>query len=532
MTIDKAVVIKAGGAEIKADIVENHLVFKSLESNDCIYIRWRIKNYYSGKLSRHFWDTFYCNGFYPVKKASYTLLAPANFRFQHECQNFTQTPKQIKSPEGMIYQWTVENEPAIRYEYEMPPLGDVGKVLHLSSIERWEVLVTWYQELIGTKTESTFEIKEQVAALMEGKADFSQDEKVKAVYEFITENIRYSNVAFRQSGFIPQKARDVLMTKIGDCKDMATLCIAMLRELGVAAHYVLAATTDEGKNEGALPAILFNHCLVAVEMENGMKFLDLTAYNYPYGALPETDLGAFALLIKSDAKAPIHVPKEGLLTNNLFRDIRVEVQNDNSIVVHSQSLRTGALTAGTRYRYRHKGTQEIEKQLIESLSTDFPDLKLQSYEFGNLDNLGPVLRGQFHFQGLNCVKDAGDFKIFSMPWHDKAEPLPGLSYERRNYPYLYADVVDTLVEKIEMRLPVGYVPVELSTAERLTCAIADYSLHLSYANGIITGERRLINKKSEVSTAEYAEFKEFWNSVMKQDDKQVLLRALPKIGAR
>ncbi len=530
--VDKAVVMKANGAEVKADIAENHLVFKNLEPNDCIYVKWRLKNYYAGKLSRHFWDTFYFNGFYPVKRACYTLLTPANFRFQHKSQNFAQTPKQMKSPEGMIYEWTVENEPAVRYEYDMPPLGVVGKVLHLSSIERWESLVAWYQELIGTKTEITFEIKEQVAALIEGKPGLSQEEKIKAVYEFITENIRYSHVAFRQSRFIPQKARDVLMTKIGDCKDMATLCIAMLRERGITAHYVLAATTVEGKHDNALPAVLFNHCLVAVEMEKGMKFLDLTAYNYPYGALPETDIGAFALVIKSDSKAPIHVPAEGLLANNLFRDIRAELQNDNSIVVHSQSLRTGILTAGTRYHYRHKGAQEIEKDLIASFNRDFPDLKLLGYEFENLDNLAPALRTQYRFQCPNYLKDAGEFKILSLPWFDKAGALAALSYERRNYPFQYADVVDTLVEKIELRLPVGYMPVEPATAERFTCAIADYSLQLSFANGTITAERRLINKKSEVSTAEYAEFKEFWNRVMKQDGKQILLQALPKMGAR
>ena len=56
LIVDKAVVMKKDGTEIKADVNRNHIVFKSMEENDCLYIRWKIKNYYNGKLSNHFWE--------------------------------------------------------------------------------------------------------------------------------------------------------------------------------------------------------------------------------------------------------------------------------------------------------------------------------------------------------------------------------------------------------------------------------------------------------------------------------------------
>ena len=119
----------------------------------------------------------------------------------------------------------------------------------------------------------------------------SDEDKVKAVYAFITENIRYSSVSFRQSGFVPQRARDVLVQRLGDCKDMATLCIAMLDEAGVRAHYVLVNTWDEGYNRHIPPGISFNHCIVGVDLKGGVQHIDLTAQNFPVGSIPPVDGG-------------------------------------------------------------------------------------------------------------------------------------------------------------------------------------------------------------------------------------------------
>jgi tetratricopeptide (TPR) repeat protein len=238
LTIEKAVVIKSDGSEIKADINDNHIVFKSLEILDFIHIKYKIKNYFSGRLAKHFWDSFYFNRFLPSKTIRYSMLVHNNQKFHIKVQNMPNEPVKKKTEEGTLYQWSLQDEPAIVFEYGMPILDDIGKMLYISSFDDWQYLVDWYSELTKTKTRSSHEIKEQVAKLFEGKENLSEEEKIELIYFFITENIRYSNIAFRQSDFIPQKARDVLVTKIGDCKDLTTLGIAMLNEIGIKAYYV------------------------------------------------------------------------------------------------------------------------------------------------------------------------------------------------------------------------------------------------------------------------------------------------------
>lgn len=523
LMVEKAVVIKSDGSEIKADIDDNHIVFKSLEANDFIYLKWRIKNYYSGKLANHYWDTFYFNCFYPMKIVQYALLTPRN-SFKFNTQNMPNDPLQKQTADGTIYKWSLKNEPAIEYEYDMPGLNDVGKILYISSIEDWEYIVEWYADLVRTRARSSYEIEELVQALVKGKENSSEAEKIKTIYNFITENIRYSYVPFRQSGLIPQKARDVLVTSIGDCKDKSTLCIAMLRELGIKAHYVLLNTKDDGRNLNVLPSLAFNHCIIGVETKNGLIYLDPTAYNYPMGSLPEMDINGFSLLIKPAVKAPEYISRHNVMPSTIFRNSIVETRDDNSISVQVKTTKTSTSGALTRDYFRHEGQIEREKMLTELLSEHFPNVKLNKFEIEDLNTLKPDVNYTYYYEVPNYVMDAEAYKFLRVPWSDAREADQALSYEERKYPYLYWPRADTTIEEIEIHLPTGFEPVKPIEDVKLSSSVADYTLKFVFSNGVLSGRRKLINKKRVVSPEEYLEFKKFYNDVVKEDNKQILLK--------
>lgn len=525
LTVEKAVVIKQDGAEIIADINRNQVVFKSLEKDDYIYLKWRIKNYYTGKLSNHFWDRFFFNGFYPIKDIRYSLLVPEDFKFRYTAQNMAGEPVKIKTGDGIIYCWRLADEPAIVYEYGMPLLDDVGKVLYISSIPNWEYMVEWYSDIAKTKARSSFEIKEQVEKLFAANPGASAEEKIQTIYNFITENIRYSSVPFRQSGLIPQPAREVLVTRIGDCKDMATLCIAMLKEVGIAAYYVLVNTRDEGSNHNALPSIAFNHCIAAVETGQGLRYLDLTANNYPYGSVPDMDLQGFSLLIKPGVTAPDYLQKTQFSPRNVFRKMKVVIQNDNGLEVEKTNLKTGSQAAELRNHYREQARGAIEKSLLETLSDDFPEVRLLHFRIDNLDEINAPIRYSYSFRAPDYLAEVGSFKFLKIPWSDRLGPDKALSYEERRFPYNLWPGADTLREEVEIYLPPGYQPLELGENVQLSSPVADYSLTFWRHNGVIKGRRKLVYKKAVVSPEEYREFRAFYTRALKADNRQILLRA-------
>jgi tetratricopeptide (TPR) repeat protein len=525
LTIEKAVVIKAQDhSEVKADIDQNHIVFKSFEAGDMIYIKWHVKNYYTGKMSDRFWDEIYMNDFYPKMAVRYSLLVPKDFAFTYCLQHADAKPVIDTLQEGLRYTWTMENLPSIKQEQDMSVLDDIGTILHISSIPNWNYIVQWYSDLVSDKTRSSFEIRQKVAELFNDKPNLTDEEKIRVIYDFITEKIRYSSVSFRQSSYIPQRARDVLVQRIGDCKDMATLGIAMLKEIGIPAYHVLVKTRDEGKNRDALPSPAFNHCIVAAETPSGIKYIDLTAYNYSMESVPYMDQDAFALVIRPGVKEPFYLSDSLFSPKNIVRTTLMTVKPDNSAFIDRSSTRTGTLAGDYRNRLRNKGKKDVEKEIATVITSDYNTAELKDYEFRNLDTSAPTLFYRFSFLAPNCVTETGGVKIFKIMWADKLGTKQALSYDNRTFPYEYYPGTDTLREEMTITLPSGYVPVGLVPSTSVTSPFGKYSLTYSFTKGVIHGTREFIHQRKVISPSEYKDFKDFYNKVFREDDKDIALK--------
>jgi hypothetical protein len=525
ISIEKAVVIKPNGTEIKADEQGGQVIFKSLEENDVIYMKWSLKNLNSGQLYKDFWDTQYFNQAYPIKQMRYSLLVPKDFHFVSNAHNMPNQPTVKDTEAGTLHQWSVQDEPGIDVEASMPGLDDIGKVLYVSSLSGWDSLVSWYTDLAQTKTRSSFEIKEQVRQLFADKKEYSEEEKIERVYNFITENIRYSSVSFRQSGLVPQKARDVLVNKIGDCKDVSTLGIAMLNEVGVKSYYTLVNTREAGQNKNALPGIFFNHCIIAVETSKGLRYLDLTAQNYPMSTLPKSDREAFSLLIKPGVKAAALLPSKGETASEMRYDLKVEIKPDFSIQATQNTEWIGETSAYARSAFRYKSEADSTKELTQAYAQAFPGIKMVKTEFKGLTPPSTSAQGVYQFEVPNFITEAGQFKLFRLPWFDRIIMFPAPSSEKRKYPYLYQHYADRVEQQIEIRLPAGYEPLELGKDVTISSPVAEFRMSFSYANGVITAKKEIVNKKAVVTPEEYAEFKQFYNRVAKEEERAILLKA-------
>lgn len=524
MIVEKAVTIKANGTEIKADISNEHIVFKSTEPNDVIYIKWKIKNYYSGMLSQHFWDTFYFNSYFPIRLARYSLIVPDDVKFAHKVQLTDDSPIIKKVDDGLRYEWRLENEPAIMYEQGMPNVQDVAKILFVSSLPSWDYVANWYADIAQTKTKATFEIKNLIADLFKDKPDLDPEEKVETIYDYITNNIRYSSVSFRQSAYTPQNARNVLVHRLGDCKDVSTLCISLLHEVGINAYYVLVNTWDYGLNNSILPSISFNHCIVGLDINGGTKYLDLTASDYPLGSVSLVVNNSFALPIKNGVQQPTYLQPLQFSPNSLKRTSYAELKEDNSLTFECISQRSGTYGADIRSRYKGKTESERNKILTEILSSDYPNVKVNEVTTKEVDGSDGVAEDNTKYFVPKYLTDAGGFKLLQIPWTDKLVSLKPLSYETRKYPFILASVNDTTKEVLHIKFPKGYSMTEKPKNVNLTNSICDYSLEFEVKNEEMTATRTFILKKFSVEPEEYVAFKELYNDALSEDTKQFLLK--------
>lgn len=104
-------------------------------------------------------------------------------------------------------------------------------------------------------------------------------EKIKKVYSWVQDNIRY--VAFEEgySGFKPRSPDLVLSRRYGDCKDMASLLNKMLRSQNIESYLAWVGTRDLPYNisEIPVPGTLNHIVVVAYDDAGNLYILDPTS---------------------------------------------------------------------------------------------------------------------------------------------------------------------------------------------------------------------------------------------------------------
>ena len=527
LIIDKAVTIKADGSEIDADVSGSQVVFKSLEANDYIYLTWRQRDYFKGDLAQQFWDEAFFESWYPAKIIRYAVLTPPDYKFSYKAQRVDAEPVQTKKVEtGVIHSWIIKDQPAVNPEYQMPRISDFAKKIVFSSIPDWGYISKWYADVTVSKIKPTREIEDKVKEILASVQPLTEEEKIARLHRFVTENIHYSNVSFRQSALIPQKARDVLNTRMGDCKDMATLFLSMLQTQDIPGKYVLVNTIDSGLNKTVLPSIAFNHVIVKIERPGKDIYADLTARNYALNTLPFGDYGAFSLEIGDGAAGPGYLPTAKLFSNNIFRKGRIEIGKKNEALIHKENVRSGYFAGSFRSTYRDLGRADRNKEMLEILSKEFSNVQLDTFFIEHIDQLKPTLRYHCTFRVQNYLAEAGSFKLLKIPWTDEVKPMKMLSYEKRHYDIENYTASDTISEKIEIVLPKGYRPFEFKKHINFDSKFGFYDVHFSLKENLLTGTRKMIYRMKTIPKEDYADFKAFYNKLVKADQTQILLKKI------
>ncbi len=530
LILDKYEIIKTNGQKVKAETNnQGRVVFTNIEVGDCLHLDYRLQSHLNGILSKHFNDYTLLQYTMPVMHASYSILAPKSKDFKYIVKNSDIKPIISDIEDMKLYQWVSNDQPAIKDEIYMSPMVDVAPSLVFSSVPDWKFIGEWYRDLSSNKikAESDYVLGETHAEILKGKENASPLEKAKLFYEYILNNITYSNVSFMQSNFIPQKASRTLTTRLGDCKDVSTLFVTLCRKSGIKANLVLINTRENGKNTQALPSISFNHCIAQLEVDGKTYFLELTDNKLPFGAALDYDLQSNILSIPYKDEPAVNslsaMDMPFRMKNSIKRQAKASIANNDMNVAYS-SIRWGQLASFYRQLYTDMGTEERLKDLNQSIAGEWnTPVKASNLSYTNLENLADSVTSRYDLEMKNALQDVARMKIFRLPWSDAVKSLEITALETRKFPLeFWASLFsDSESEEIELQLPQGKKLVEVPKNIKLECSAAVYELTYNVTkSGVINVKRYFAKKKDVVPTEEYNEFRTFMNAVSENDNKQ------------
>ncbi len=295
-------------APLYSDQREVQIPVKSLSAGDTL--EYKI-DYVINKASapNEFWGAANFLDNVVVLDESFTLTYPSSEYVQILSPDY---PPKVTDQNGRTtYSWHYSQlKPTAQLK---PPAPDPNALPDVSytTFRTWQQVGDWYAGLAKGRDAVTPDIQAKVNQLLQGKT--TDEEKIKAIYHFVSTQVRYIGVDFGIGRYQPHTAETVFQNQYGDCKDKDTLLSAMLKAAGFDAWPALIGTTEQLHTDLPTPS-QFDHVITVVSLpDNRIIWLDSTPEVTPYQYLMPQIRNKNALVIptsgppelmRTPAKAP------------------------------------------------------------------------------------------------------------------------------------------------------------------------------------------------------------------------------------
>jgi tetratricopeptide (TPR) repeat protein len=244
----------------------------------------------------------------------------------------------------------------------------------------WHDIAADYSAIVDKQIAADGDLKSVVANAIGSTTDRAAI--IARLLDVIDKDVRYAGVEVGDGSIVPRPPKSVLQKKYGDCKDKATLLVAMLRAAGLSSHVVLLNAGSGFDGIASLPGVdHFNHAITVVDGEEPI-WIDPTDEFARPGQLPSEDQGRMAL-IAADATTSLTRTPEARSSSTRYIETRsftlpeegkARVVEVSEGVGAEDALLRRACATSTKKDYR----ESLEKWAIDYYVTP----KLDSLETG------------------------------------------------------------------------------------------------------------------------------------------------------
>jgi hypothetical protein len=197
------------------------------------------------------------------------------------------------------------------FEFNLPPDVATSPYLSFSTGVSWQAVAARYSEIVDERVRFV-----DVKHFLEGVNLSGTPLEIAArLTAKLHKNVRYTGVEFGEAAIVPTAPTETLRRGYGDCKDKATLLVALLRAAGLNANVALLDSGLGTDIDADLPGMgVFNHAIVYLAADSPM-WIDATAADMRTGFLPGRDQGRLALIADPKSTALLKTPTASTADN-------------------------------------------------------------------------------------------------------------------------------------------------------------------------------------------------------------------------
>ncbi len=330
------------GSVFYDDVKQQQLLFPNLEAG-----AKKVYNYQTEFVDPFLLHKTIFGGGLPIENASLEIKTDKNITIGYEIFNdkdhlieFSKTEKKGK----WLYKWTLKNIKPVKMEGNSP--GYLYIIPHINVYIKDYTIDGKKTEVLGDVTKLYSYYKDFTKNLNKGDdatlktitaeviaTKTTDDDKIKSIFYWVKDNIKYIAFENGYEGFIPRQASLICQRKFGDCKDMASIISAMAKYANVKNVTISWIGTREIPYSYAAlgtPAVN-NHMIAVYKKGEEYVFLDATDKETIYGIPTAFIQGKEALLPDGDSFKIISVPIVPPEKNEINERVKLVIEKDKLV---------------------------------------------------------------------------------------------------------------------------------------------------------------------------------------------------------
>jgi len=325
-----------------------------------------------------FYTTFFCQNIIPMEEDILEVVLPVNIDLKYKKFNTSLNPLVIQDTDKKRYIFVNTRQKEIIPEPRMPFLTDRDTFPQISiwTLGSWEAISRWYISLVKEQMRFDGELEAFTRQLVKDKK--TDEEKIKTIFNFVSQKIRYVAVLIGPYTHKPHPAGEIFKKRYGDCKDKTTLLLTMLKIAGIEGLPVLVPTNGESFDESTPSLEVFNHVIAAVPSGNKYYWLDATNEVAAFNSAPFTH-STMVFVINSDGSYRFMKTPQ-LEDNKDFTNLEMksDISKEGDANVDLTFTFSGKAAELSRYFYKYLSPEQRKTQ-FEKRGIEVKELNFSSF---------------------------------------------------------------------------------------------------------------------------------------------------------
>lgn len=493
---------------------------------------------YLTHIEKHYKDVkyftkLYFNNEYPTVKKTIKIEIPNWLNLELKELNFEgyDVQKKVNSNSkgtAKIHTYTLENVSAMYDDSNAPgPTYIYPHILILAKtfkngddtvnlFDSTQDLYNWYKSLVNSLENDNTDIKSKVTELTKNAT--SEEEKIKNIYYWVQDNIRY--IAFEDgiAGFKPDEAANVYNKRYGDCKGMANLTKQMLIEAGFDARLTWIGTKHIAYDYSTPNLSVDNHMICTLFKDDKTIFLDGTEKFNSFGEYADRIQGKQVLIENGDDFILKYVPTTTADFNKEKFTYNLELTED-AITGNVKKAYNGESRASLLYYFNSLKNDKKDEFLESYLNKGNSNIKVSNIETSDLLNRDSNINISYNVAIKNAVSSF-DGQIYIDLDFDKE--LSGYKMKERKTDFIFSTKKD-IESTTQLTIPSGYSISHMP--ENISVSTTNYDMQVNFTkeNNMLIYKKFFKIKNAKVEIDDFEDWNDFITKLNAIYNEQIIL---------